>query len=420
MRVLRFVCCALILAALPARADTPFALTTLHPLSLAGHTVTLRADGSLVIDATTHQLVPPAYKARVVHESYELAGTTLTLIAEFEMPGTRHDKPVWDLAGSIVAKIDLAANKIVWRSRLSNFERDPTWNLVATPDRLFVRDRHGVLAIDRATGTDAWRLDNDYLRSILVPQIYDTMKLVGDTLAVTGHHWDGEQRVGFAIELEAATGLRVYKTLRYVTPAATPIYVRPDYFLEYPSDRAPPVQPGDWEGLRIGYGYLVWNKTTGEGIVVNPTRNDARTIIEIAKRQRYSDKGKSTPVHWLAVYATQVAIKRSALEPEHVVLPRHKRVAGDPNLIKLEYEGEIVDSGELVDPAAVAAALGANVKDRDLEKPLATKAGAVIAYYEEDLNCFGGCPAAKLSVHLTWGPYSFFDKHWDSYRQGPL
>ncbi|MEO8698975.1 MAG: hypothetical protein ABI867_02995 [Kofleriaceae bacterium] len=391
-------------AAAPSRAAPAPEQFTFSPgpatFTVEGHRVEIRSDTAIVLDGVRHELAPAAWKARITRTAHEHTGTTLTVIAEFDSPTTRHDKPVWDFTGAMVAKIDLAAKQVTWRHHLRNASRERTWSFIVTPDLLFVRERRGLVALDRTTGTETWRLDHDHMRSILVPLIYDTMKLDGATLTVAGHYYDGEARIDFAREFDAPTGLRVYRKLAYTAPTPQPIYVRPDYRLEYPSDRAPPVQPTEWDGVSVGYAGLVWNVKTGEGIIVNPTRNDARAIIAAAKRQ--------PKVRWLAVYDTRAAIKQSKFEGK---TPPH-----DDNQITLKPEGEILDSGEIVETREVAAALGAKIMDRDLETPLVTKAGPVTAYHPINFACPGGCPGDELEISLVWGPYRFVDEFQQSYR----
>ncbi len=407
MRSVVFILGLVGLVALPAHADPRFALTPLSgeaPLAIPGHKVIVRPGGELVIDTATVRLLPAEWKSRVSRLGFELTGDTLTLVAEYEQPGERHNKPVWDLGGVVFARVDLATSRIVWRNRMWNYDRDRAWTFITTPDRIYMHERRGLAALDRSSGTIVWRLYNDTARSILVPKIYDTMTLARDVLTVGGHYYNGEQRVDFVTELDSVTGLRIYRAQPYVAPTPQPIYVRGPYYIEYAGDRAPPEVPQAWDGLRFGYAYLMWNTVTGEGIIVNPTKNDAAAIVALAKRQRYRVKGEARPVHWLAVYATHTALMHSVLENQTVVLARHKKQLANDQRIHLVQDGDLEESGEVIDAQAVAAKLDAKVIERSLEQPLSTTAGPVLAYSD----ALDGNRGAH--VYLEWGPYVVFDR----------
>jgi hypothetical protein len=345
------------------------------------------------------------------------SGDVLVFVdSEYEV--TENGETGWLLDDMIAARVD-KSGKLVWRQRLKNSSGDPTRHVFVTDKVIVLRERDGIEGVDVGTGKKVWGVDRDSLTSVLNdPHFWratlDEKAGPSGTLLVGGRFplstEDG--RRAFELELDVATGQRVFVKTPYPKPRAEPIYVRPPFRLEYPGDKAPPEVPTQWDGLRIRRSYLVWSKTTHEGLVIGPLATDASAIIAAAKGVRV----KGAPVKWLYVVdlpavgrAGGEAILQEGEALKAVALAR----LADP--IVLSHDGAIERAGERIDVASVAKALGATAVSTWVPRPAQPKAGAIAVFRGEEGDRKVTYDHAT-HVCLQWGPYVFVDEHARDYR----
>lgn len=336
------------------------------------------------------------------------------------------------------------SGKRLWSQRISNRSGDPTRDLFFTDNLIILRERDGVHAIDRKDGRIAWVFDNDPASGVLNELMLEHAEFKDGILSVKGRYQlrTAEGRSRAAIDLDVATGERVYRRQSHVAPAANPIYVRPPFRLEYPSDRAPPEVPTDWDGVRLGYTSLVWNRTSGTGLIVNPLKNDLKAITAAAGVPRFKGKdGKLVPIRWLYVVdgaavsgsssalvggtATRVA---AGLEKPVAVKDVKPMLAPDgderfrrrPPLTTIEIEkgDDLNNSGELVVADLLAKTLGATAV-LTVTTPLATPSGPVLFFRDDNVMWNATPEQLKEKLFIQWGPYVFKDGYSPLWRPEP-
>lgn len=375
-------------------------------LSADGKTISVSRTGSIVVQGATHDAFTKdgvdanriAAAAAVVASKDDVIVfvDSLVRVERNGVKGVERD--------DVIAVAFDKSGKRLWRQRLRNASGDPSRDLFITDGLIILRERDGVQAIDRKDGHLAWVFDNDPMESVLNDLQIERAIFDGETLSLACRYQltTGDGRTRFNIDLDSKTGERVFRKNAYVKPLPRPLYTRPEFRLEYPSDRAPPEVPTDFDGVRLHYTTLAWSKTAGVGIIINPLKSDLKAILDVARaaRAKGSD-GKLKPIQWLyvidgaAVSATTVPVPYPARPKEAVIQIGHNDVLND--------------SGEVVVADEVARALNATALTGVLTSTsLPTAAGPLLFARDPDAVFNGSNPEQlKAKLFIAWGPYVF-------------
>lgn len=386
------------------------------------------------LGSATAELMLPDWNDRIARFASQEGESDLLLVLELETPVRRNGEQGFELGRILFARFALPSGALLWRRLHPNLSGDPKWNLLVTPQTLITRELAAVTAIERSTGKRAWSFSADPLESTLNPLQILTMAIESETVRLRGRytHRSALGYLTFERELDLRSGQRVYRKLAYDKPIVEPLYVRPAFRLEYPGDIAPPEVPKDWEGLRLYRTRLLWNRKTGDGIIINPLHNDAKAIIELARAQQYkSPSGPLRKVRWVQVLDLP-SINRSSTVPERsAVLALLPPSAAEQALIHIEEACPLAHTGEWVDAEQVAKALGAQViRERSAALPgsghgAGQPGGDGLLFYRLGAmdrwqrRMFAPDDRQRILI-VQWGPYTFFDENRKEYPSDPF
>jgi hypothetical protein len=152
-------------------------------------------------------------------------------------------------------------------------------------------------------------------------------------------------------------------------------------------------QVNNQDRARVMRTYLVWNSTTKEGIVVNPTASDAAFVVETAKAQ--------AGIRWLYVIDSFTEAQNSPRlsGPDWVTWSEGLSRAPSYGLVSSVKTWR--ETREVIDAAGVATALGAAAVVKPFAAPQTTKAGKLLVFRKHM-----DFPHGQM-LEVEWGPFVF-------------
>lgn len=314
-----------------------------------------------------------------------------------------------------VARIDGHADRAKWVSWI-NPQRidggiDDDWQLVVADDRVVLMQNERVMALDAVTGAQAWvfsavdpRFPDGFMAGVPIDRT--TLRMLdveakAHRLIVTAETVPETRTI--TVELDLAGGKRQYvKTRRPPTPVrrlfAFVKNPRPWTGYDDPPAQPPDPPPAGFDGLSVGHAALLWSTKTGQGIVVNPTRDASADVIEAARRVRFTDSaGKESPIEWTMVIDT--AAIAAAMDAKATRPPTATRSArADEIRFDYSYGFGTMQTGEVVELDTVAGALGAVAVRSYADLPAARHGVSIVRV-----------PGQLPELHVRWGPVVFVD-----------
>lgn len=139
--------------------------------------------------------------------------------------------------------------------------------------------------------------------------------------------------------------------------------------------------------------YLVWNTTTKEGIVVNPTASDASFVVETAKAQ--------AGIRWIYVVDAFTEADASPKLSGAEWVTWSEGLARSPSFGFVSAVKTWRETKETIDAAGVASSLGAKAVTRPFTAPVATQAGKLLVF-RKGMDF----PHAQM-LEIEWGPFVF-------------
>lgn len=331
---------------------------------------------------------------------------------------------------NVVARLNTKTGKYLWRAQLNSYE--VMLAPVLYKKIVICAVQNLIYGLNLETGELSWGFwtNSGLTESFAIKSVTED----SGVLTVSGTSWE----TPVTIELEAATGQRVYKKTKYTPPQAQPLYteeIRKKIMQEEgrarigaqsrmphigkkkpvdPEEYAPAEVPKDWAAYFVGATTrLIWSLKTGEGIIINPTKSDAEGILQFAKKQTLTLGGKPTPVKWLYVFDSK-KIYAASLRPTRTKAlgalaekyPQPKKLVYPRSWDAVDYEL----GGEGLDAEGVAKALKAQVVVK-MDEAIMTEAGPLIPKNEKLHSLFSEAENQGSFLALEWGPYQFGMTH---------
>lgn len=315
----------------------------------------------------------------------------------------------------VAARIDGRVDKAKWLSWIHaqriDGGADTDWRLLIADQRVVLMQNERVMALDAATGAQAWvfsgidpHVSDGYLGGVTILKTNLRMLDVSaESHRLVVAAVDASTDEPLTVELDLATGKRVYARITRNPTPALPLFAFTKVMAPWIGHDDPPAPrpdppPSGFDGVRVGYAALLWSTKTGHGIIVNPTHDASADVIAAARSARFTDRaGHEAPVKWTmvidtAAVAAATTTKRGA-PPTRTSKPR-------PDQVRSEYTYGFgtMQTGEVVDLDPVANALGA-VAVRSYADLPAKRHGVDVVQVPGDLP----------ELHVEWGPVAFVD-----------